>query len=282
MSLLAHFNPHSIVVERKRVPDTALADDGQPWPMLRGVVGVFFSSRTGSTALSRMAERTFDLPLVGETLNSAALSAHAERQGQTNLQTTLKALIGAAAPSAGGSGWFMFKAGVPGLVNAARIGFADQYRAQIHPILLLRRDGLGQALSILAANRTRKYHSTQAAKRPLQEEDYDYQFLTQQLRIITRANAAIGKAMGWFPIPAQVLLYEDFQQGDEAPVIAALTATGLPVRAVPVENPHRVVQRITHPLAQQFRARFMAECHGEAADLLAAHEAFVDGWTGRA
>lgn len=278
MPLLDHFNPHSVAVEQKRFPDSVLAGDGTDWPVLRGVVGVFFSSRSGSTALARMAERHFHLERVGESLNAAALHMRAEKQGLADLQTTLKGLVGETSTG----GWFMFKAGVPGLVNAARIGFADQYRARIHPVLLLRRDGLGQALSILAANRTRKYHSTQAAKRELRAEDYDYDFLTQQLRVITRANAAIGKALGWFPNPAQVLLYEDFQHGDEAAVIAALAATGLPARAVPVENPHRVVERITHPLTQDFRARFLAECHGEAADLLATHAEFVEGWTRRA
>lgn len=275
MNILSEFDAGALAAARKNVPDTLLLEpDPTPWPALDGVVGVFFTSRTGSTALMRIAESNFELGQVEESLNAEDLLVRTRKRAFDTLQQTLKWYI----RQTSGAGWFMFKAGVPGLMNAARIGFLEEYGAIIRPVFLLRRDILGQALSLFVAQHTRRFHSTQEAQRELTEQDYDPAALETLMAIIRGANSQIAHLLPFFAFPPQVLFYEEFSGGDETRAIDTFAAAGLPRRDEPRLNPRRVVHKITHPLTAQFRERFMAGLSERGAQLLADHDRFIADW----
>lgn len=278
MNILSEFDAGALAAARTAIPDAILREGAPtPWPALDGVAGVFFTSRTGSTALMRIAESHFDLGQVEESLNAEDLLVRSRKRGFDTLEQTLKWYI----RQTSGAGWFMFKAGMPGLMNAARIGFLEEYGPRIRPVFLLRRDILGQALSLFVAQHTRRFHSTQEMQRELTEEDYDQAALETLMTIISDANSRIAKLLPFFAFPPQVLFYEAFSGGDEALAVATLAATGLPRRDQPRLNPRRMVHKITHPLTASFRARFMAALSERGAQLLAEHEGFIADWQAR-
>ena len=277
MNFLDHFSGRFVESQRRRFPDHLMQGGGDAgWPVLDGVVAVFFTSRTGSTALSRLARMHFDLGEVGEAFNGPALTTRAERWGLDSLRDAAMRQVEAASPAR----WFMFKSGGPGAINAARMGFLADHATVLHPILLLRRDILGQALSVFAARHTRQYHSTQTPSAVLTDRDYDPAAIRQIIGVILGGNRRLGDLAQGFPRPPRLLLYEDFRDGDTAAPLAILGETGLPRRSTPLP-PFEAVRRNTHPLNARFREWFMDAITPADRDLLAQHEAFVAAWQAR-
>lgn len=279
MDILHEFNPHALAAARAKNPDeTLFGARPSPWPALDGVVAVLFASRSGSTALTRIAERNFLLGQAGESLNVPILEARGRKHDPDEaMQDTLKRVIADNSEA----GWFVVKTGVPGLLNGTRLGFFAEYGPLIRPVLLLRRDGLGQALSIFAAKHTRRYHSTQQVQHELSEDDYDAAEIQQCLQDIVSSNDLIIRLLPHFTHPARVLFYEDFASEDEDEAIRILAATGLPQRPEAIANPRREVHKITHPLTPVFRERFLAKAGWRARRLLAQHERTVARWHAR-
>lgn len=276
--ILDQFPPRRVARHVQSWPDERLTGaQPPPWPALAGMVGVFFTSRSGSTALARLAERHFAVDQVGETLNAPLLEVMARRRSQDGLRAALVRRIATGSPQ----GWHLFKAGGAGVLNAARIGFFDEYGAMIRPILLLREDIVGQALSIFAAHVTGRYHSTQSAARPMSEADFDRHRIAAHVATIVRGNRMLTDILGHFAHPPALLLYESFAAGDEAGAVATLAAAGLPRRARIEANPARMVTRNTHPLTAQFRARFMDGLDPPTAQLIADHAAAIADWSAR-
>src|SRR5699024_1841821 len=109
---MEHFHPGAVEAARQAYPDTLMHDATQPWPPLAGTLGVFFTSRSGSTALSRFAEQNFMVSNVGESINSPILKVRMQRRKLENFPATLKQHMQEHSPA----GWYMFKAGPPGLL----------------------------------------------------------------------------------------------------------------------------------------------------------------------
>lgn len=279
MDILREFDAGALAIARENNPDTELfGTDNLDWPALDGVVAVLFASRTGSTALTRIAERNFLLNQAGESLNIPILQARARRYGADEGQRdTLKRIIADNSEA----GWFMAKTGAPGLLNGTRIGFFREYGPIIRPVLLLRRDVLAQALSIFAASHTRRYHSTQTVQKEMSEQDYDHAAIRQYLIDITSTNKLITRLLPYFSFQPRIMFYENFADGDESLAIRILAATGLPPRPEPMENPRREVHKITHPLTPYFRERFLAARSWRDRQLLAGHERMVAQWQAR-
>ncbi len=277
-AVLRRFSRRSRAEQVRKFPDAILraGGDAASWPALDGVTGIFFTSRTGSTALVREAERAFTLGHAGESLNAGKLQRLAQRHGFADLREALAWLIAESAPA----GWFLFKAGSPGLLNAARIGFLDRYAALIRPVFLMRRDVLGQALSIVAAEHTRRFHSTQTMQRDWLPEHYDYHAIRRQIRAITDTNARIAASLPCFRHPPQVLFYEDFRDGDFSLPLRILSGTGLPHRPRLLPDTGGV-EKATHPLTAAFRARFLKDASWRGRRLLDRHARFVDRWQAR-
>lgn len=271
MDFLRQFSGRFVAAQSRRIPDRRMQPSaGAPWPDLAGVVGVFFSSRTGSTAMVRMASEHLRLGQVGEAFNTPGLEARARRWGLDSLGDTARRVVAEQSPA----GWFMFKAGGPGVVNAARLGFLAHYAPVLHPVLLVRRDVLAQALSVHAAQLTRQYHSTQTAAAEMTAADYDAKRITQIIRTILDSNARLSGLADAFPQPPRLLIYEDFRNGDTATPLAVMQAIGVPPRPVPCPVQERVA-RNTHPLNADFHARFLAEAGPRARALLERHAQFV-------
>lgn len=270
--IIRHFRPAAIRAARRKYPDSIMQDTTTPWPTLEGVLGVFFTSRSGSTALSRFAEQHFKVSDVSESLNGPQLHARMERRLLDNYPAALKYHINHHSPA----GWYMFKSGNPGLLSAARMGFLDEYGSVLHPIFLLRQDIVGQALSLFSASRTKRFHSTQTAAHELREEDYDYRSIAKYLATILKGNLTIDTIMREAGFVMQPLLYEEFKDGDYDIALRILTKTGLPRRKNVRIRPSRAVKRITHPLTNHFRERFMAELSPRTRKLISDHEHFVE------
>lgn len=277
MDILGQFPPQFIARRARVSPDHLMRDAGDnPWPALEGVVGVFFTSRSGSTALARTAQEHFQVQQVEESFNSPALERRAQKWGLDNFQAVAKRFVARTSPA----GWFMFKAGGPGVVNAARMGFLDSHACILHPILLLRRDIVGQALSNFAARHTRQYHSNQVAQSQLTEADYDGDRIRRMINVIHDGNQRLSRIVQGFVHRPRLVIYEDYRDGDMTAPLAVLGATGLPHRSSPMS--HRVnVTRNTHPLTARFRDRFLNEASPETHEMIARHDAFVDEWVAR-
>lgn len=276
--ILDLFPPQRVSRHVEDCPD-AMLHGPQPaaWPDLQGVVGIFFTSRSGSTALSRLAERHFAVERVGETLNASVLQRIARRRSCDGLQAALAWGIEKGSPQ----GWYLFKAGGAGLVNAARIGFLDRYGPMIRPILLLRQDIVAQALSIFFAVNTKRFHSTQPARHELTEADFDQRRIEDHIAVIAAGNALIAGCLERFAHPARLLLYEGFAGGDAAGALAMLADAGLPPRPRPRIDEAREVARVTHPLSPQFHARFMDGLTPRGEALIARHAALIATWQAR-
>lgn len=272
MGIMEHFHPGAVEAARQAYPDTLMHDATQPWPPLAGTLGVFFTSRSGSTVLSRFAERHFMVSNVGESINSPILRVRMRRQKLASFPAALKRHMRQNSPA----DWYMFKAGPPGLLNAARIGFLEEYGPVLRPVLLLRRDIISQALSLFAANRTKRYHSNQEEAHKLREEDYDYRSIERYLVTIQRGNFKIHTIIRRLGHQMQPLLYEEFKDGDFTIAKRVFAEAGLPLRDSPIQTPEREVTRNTHPLTQYLRERFIADLSGHARLLISDHELFVD------
>lgn len=274
------FSPARMAKHVADYPDDALHGDsgaGTPWPELKGVVGIFFTSRSGSTALVRLAEQHFVVERVGETLNAPTLQRLAGRRKLDSMQAALTWSIRTGSPA----GWHLFKSGGVGLLNAARIGFLDQYAAAIRPIVLLREDLLAQALSIFMARQSGQFHSTRPGHREVVEADFDRQRIEAHMAAICNGNARLERIVTHLPSPPQLLLYESFRDGDTSAPLAVLAAAGLPARPQPRAETSRAVQRNTHPITAQFRARFMEGLSPHATEMIARHAALIAGWQAR-
>lgn len=273
--ILGAMNPRFLENEIRKFPDHILGvEQAKPWPKLKGVVMVACTSRTGSTFVSRHAERAFDVHRVGESLNPIHLQMRRDLWGKNTLQGTLQEHI----ERRSSAGWYMFKAGGVGLANAVRIGFFDAYLDIIKPIFLLRRDILAQSLSLFFAQETRKFHSTDISVRQLSDQDYDFARIEQLMMTILRGNLILAQALTSLPSTPGTLLYEDFRNGDTSCLDQLLIQAGLPVKTSPAASSRKQVKRGTHDLTSRFRERFINEMGVRARNAIADHEYMVKKW----
>lgn len=276
--ILDLYSPARISKHVEDYPDELLHGTARtPWPELQGMVGIFFTSRSGSTALARLAERHFTVERVGETLNAPTLQRVVGRRSLDSMQAALKWNIRTGSPA----GWYLFKSGGAGLLNAARIGFLDQYGAAIRPIFLLRQDLVGQALSIFLARNSGQFHSTRPGDRAVTDADFDRRRIETHMAAICNGNARLERIIGHFSWPPRLLLYESYRDGNHAAPLAALAATGLPARASPRAEDARAVVRNTHPLTARFRERFMEGLSPRASEMIARHAELIAAWQAR-
>lgn len=273
--MLAAMNPRFIQAEYRKYPDHILgACPMASWPELDGVVMLACTSRTGSTFVSRYAERHFHLERVGESLNPIQLELRRNSWKKRNFQEALHTHIQRRAHKK----WYMFKAGGVGLTNAVRMGFLDHYRKIIRPIFLLRQDILAQTISLFCAQKSQNFHATHGEGYPLTEADYDFDRIENLLMTILRGNQTLAQAITALPIQPVILTYESFRDGNTDSLSEALGKTGLPERLLPTENRTRWVMRRTHDMTDIYRTRFEAEMGIRSYNAIADHEYLVDLW----
>ncbi len=168
----------------------------------------------------------------------------------------------------GEDGWFGFKAGGDAIAIAERSGLVDAYLRELRFILLRRRDLVAQAVSIVKAKVTGRFHSTQTEKRPAEPSDYSRSEILRKMRIILNGVRRLDAYARGAGRPFRIAFYEDFENGDFAAIESLCDALGLPRRAEIAPEARRAVERIGDHVNAQWCERFRAEADGEARRLL--------------
>jgi LPS sulfotransferase NodH len=218
-----------------------------PWPQVGDCLAVLFASRSGSTYLARELECTYDIGRLREALNLHL------RERQTPGEIV----------KPGRNAWFSFKAGAPGVICAELSGFFEAYLETTSFIVLLRRDIVAQAVSNVKSMQTGQWHSNQ---KPKCSPTYDGASIRRYVVSIAESVEALRSYTGLSGRPQQVLLYEDFANGDFRKAEEACDSLGVPrrapyshIRAVPVE-------RIGDATNEAWGARFREEMDSSLRD----------------
>lgn len=260
-----------ILRERFEAPGSPPADPA-PWPELRGVVAMLFTSRAGSSAISLHIAAEYDVGRVEESANFGKLTSVMKRSDQADLTEALKSYVGANSPG----GWFAMKAGSQGLVSLELSGFADTYQHLGHYLMLMRRDVLAQAASLVIARKTGLFHSTQEKQRELQDDDYNLDEAMEQVHLIINGCAMLRKYILATGRPWRAVLYEDFAQGDTGGIDSALTQFGVPRRTRPPESRMAALTPVGGQARADWAARLRADLDDDGRAMVASYEEFVD------
>ncbi len=239
------------------------------WPDLVGQLLIIFSSRVGSTFLCRHIEKTRTASHVTEAFNLKPLRTIEARHNLPSIEAAVAWRMARAVEA----GWFVAKAGVPGLPTAEHIGHLVRYGDVTRFWLVLRRDIVAQTVSVGTAQLSGQFHSTQTARKALTADDFDARMLTKILRNILKGNGTLERYLVAAGCGADVLFYEDFANGDFAKVDAMLDAIGLPTRVEPQPRPPADVHRVTRDVSADWRAR-LRDADGVPA-LVEEHERFI-------
>jgi LPS sulfotransferase NodH len=251
----------------KLFPDCAQAElfvSAEPWPELEGCLGILFTSRSGSTYLSREIESRYRVGQIGETLNPPQLRSRALKAGLVSPALALRHSV----RTLGEDGWFGFKTGTAALAGAEHCGFVENYLPRMKFILLFRRDIVAQAVSSAKAQFTGRFHSTQEAERPATSDDYAYDTIFKKTKTILKGMRALRNYARRSGRPVRTIFYEDFREGDFATVAEACDAFEIPLRPQPKADDRRAVARIGDEVNKAWCCRFRAECNGEAEEVL--------------
>src|SRR5215213_4668750 len=151
-------------------------------------------------------ERRYVIGPIIPALNRPQLDRHAAKQRLNSPEAALRDLVTSGAPA----GWFGFKAGGPALALGERLGFLTHYRSQLRFVLLLRRDVVGQAVSIVEAKSAGRWRANQAEQQPVRADDYAYEPIEQAVLNIQRGLAALSDRLAKSHEVVPRLYYEDF------------------------------------------------------------------------
>jgi len=185
---------------------------------------VLFSSRTGSTYLSQMLQNTKFFPQFGESLNPSRVARKMETCSSTACEVVQATIVSSSSEQA-----FGFKAGFPGLSVAARTGLLQQAMPKISFVFLRRRDKVAQAVSIVRANITGRYHSTQGEARPVSVEDYDEIAIRHKRNLIEHLETRLQTFIKYLNRPTIDLYYEDIVERPQYHLSRILDFVGLPI-----------------------------------------------------
>ena len=228
------------------------------WPELSGCFVILFTARTGSTFLCRELEHLFNIGKMGEFLNPAQLRG---RPVSSIVERRVNS-------------WFAFKAGAQGIISAELTGLFETYIDKSVFILLVRRDVVAQAVSLVKAAQTSQWHLyDQAERKPV----YDEGAISRAIRkILARANE-LREYAELTRRPRATLVYEDFANGDFSPAIAVAESLGLPYRTLGEGDEHRPVERMSDSTNTEWQDRYTAEMSPAVRNRIEAYKATLTG-----
>jgi hypothetical protein len=225
-----------------------------PWPKIDGCLGVLFTSRTGSSYLARELASRFRIGRMEESLNPHLIEG----------------IPPADVVRSFADGWFSFKLGVPGILSAELAGVIDQYIERTFFIFLLRKDIVGQAISLVKANQTGQWHSIHAAQR---DPEYDGPKLATSVRVIANAVASLRAYIERAERPWRTLFYEDFEHGDFSTAEAICDSFDVP-RMAPGEGPKFTpLERTADAVNESWAERFIEEMDHRTRDVVEKYRA---------
>ena len=228
------------------------------WPELAGCFVILFTARTGSTFLCRELEHLFDIGKMGEFLNPAQLRG---RPVSSIVERRVNS-------------WFAFKAGAQGIISAELTGLFETYIDKSVFILLVRRDVVAQAVSLVKAAQTSQWHLyDQAERKPV----YDEGAISRSIRkILARANE-LREYAELTGRPRVTLVYEDFANSDFNPAIAAAQSLGVPFRTSGEGDEHRPVERMSDSTNTEWQDRYTAKMSPTVRNRIEAYKASLIG-----
>jgi LPS sulfotransferase NodH len=261
---------------REYFPESRKADayrSSAPWPELRGCLGILFTSRSGSTFLSRELEKRFAIGTVRESFNLPVL-------GALTRNTQLKTPAAAARYSIAQlqeDGWFGFKAGGPGLLVAERCGFVAHYLSRTVFILLLRRDIVAQAVSLAKAKSTTIYHSLQRGRKKPEPAIYSSEAIARAVQDIVRGSNRILQYVRMTERPFRKVYYEDFADGNFATIDRICGELGAPARTRPAMRRIQDVAKIGDHINEEWCTLFREQMNGGVRGLLDNYRLILEG-----
>jgi LPS sulfotransferase NodH len=235
-----------------------------PWPELSGCLGILFTSRSGSTFLSRELEKRFAIGTVRESFNLPVLRS---RTRNTQLKTPAAAARYSIVQLQE-DGWFGFKAGGPGLVVAERCGFVAHYLSRTVFILLLRRDIVAQAVSLAKAKSTTIYHSLQHGRKKPEPAIYSFEEIARATRKIVRGITRVAQYARMTERPYRKAYYEDFADGNFATLDTICRELGVPARTQPPKHAVQDIEKIGDHVNQEWCTLFRKQMNGRVRGLL--------------
>lgn len=234
------FPPNHVSAALAQV-DAAAAGD---WPEVN-CLAILFTSRSGSTHLGREITRRFEIGRIGESLGAPRL----DREGGG--AAALKRIIAMDA----WNGWFGLKTGIGGLIVGEAMGFLPAARARTTFILLIRRDIVAQAVSIVKARQTGRWLSSALAS-PTVQPIFTNAGIAEQVAVIGGATPLLQRYLDRVERPWLPLAYEDFQGEDKSPVGLVCRALGLPERDEPVTTARPPVEKTFDEVNADWVTRF--------------------------
>lgn len=208
-----------------------------------------FSSRSGSTFISREIVRRYDCSPMEESLNPIRV----QRVGLPETR-----------------GWFAFKAGVPGLIVAEESGFFSAYLQQTYFLILYRRDVIAQAISLWKAKQSQEWHSNYA--KTSNEPVYNAVKITQSVRNIVEAMEVMEDVLAQTRRPTRRIFYED-SVSDFSTVERSLDDFGVPKRAAWASV--REVSPVRDRINAEWAARFRGEAGTAVTKLMERYQALL-------
>ncbi|NNC73381.1 MAG: hypothetical protein HKN78_10980 [Sphingomonadaceae bacterium] len=187
------------------------------------IVLLLFSSRSGSTYASRLLAKTPHFNSIREAFNPEQLSILRNRHGLKNdAEAALWSIDKYRTQHA-----FAAKCGLPGLASAYHVGFLEAVIDRACFIAVKRRDRVAQAVSIVKAELSGRFHSNAEAKLVVTANQYDRERIGQWHDVIERSDNALESFTAAIGRPAPVFWYEDICDDPAGFVDAAVEAAGL-------------------------------------------------------
>lgn len=214
---------------------------------LDGVLAMAFSSRSGSTFISREIENRFQVSRMRETFTPSRLNVD-----------------GLNIPR----GWFAFKSGVRGFVVAEKLKFFENYLDKTHFLFLYRRDIVAQAVSVVKAKQQGIWHSTDT--RTPKPAEYDPEMLSKTIRIITDAMQTLRAFLLRTERPFAPIFYEDCIS-DFSAVEVACDKFGIPRRGG-VKSISKPVSKVGNSLNQEWISTYKANVPAEVQPIIARYQ----------
>lgn len=212
--MLDAFPPRHVSVALSQVDATPARD----WLDVN-LLAILFTSRSGSSHLGREVTRRFAVGRIEESLNAPRINR--EGGGAEGLKRII-ALDGE-------NGWFALKTSNRGLIIGEALGFLGAVRGKTAFIYLVRRDIVAQAVSIVKAQQTQRWHSI--APPSSATPTFAPAAIAEQIGVVEAIMQMLKGYLDRAGRPWLPVAYEDFHDGDMSKVERACLALGAPRRA---------------------------------------------------
>ena len=184
---------------------------------------LLFSSRSGSTYAARLLAKTPYFRSVREAFNVSELAIIRKRHKLSDDAAAARKVVELYSTETA----FAAKCGAPGLAGAYLVGFLETVFGHARFIQIKRRDRVAQAVSLVKAELSGRFHSNAEAKCVVTADQYDRERIGMWCDVIGTLDQSLADFAA-ANRPAPVFWYEDICADPAGFVDAALETAGLP------------------------------------------------------